>query len=124
MSQASQTSNAKKSYNCHCGNPATLRTSHTDTNPASSLSNFQGVAKFEILKKLRESKENRNLLMTFLKEAEEQMNNFKVLLKDDEIDRDQLKERLILTEQKEKRLKTILCGLFLVFAFWKCVTGM
>lgn len=28
----SQTSKEKKSYNFHCGNPDTLRTSHTDMN--------------------------------------------------------------------------------------------
>ncbi|XP_049375592.1 uncharacterized protein LOC125840658 [Solanum verrucosum] len=83
----------------------------------SSPSNFQGVAKFELLRKLRQSEENRDLLMTFLKKAEEQRNHLKVLLKDVEGDRDQLKERLILAEEKEKCLKTVLCGLFLVFAF-------
>ncbi|XP_049378199.1 uncharacterized protein LOC125842978 [Solanum stenotomum] len=87
-------------------------------------SNFQGVAKFEILTKLREFEENRDLLMTFLKEVEEERNHLKVLLKDAEIDRDQLKEMLILEEEKEKGLKAILCGLFLVFAFWKCVTNV
>ena len=39
MFQASQTSKAKMSYNCHCGNPATLRTSHTDTNPGRQFFN-------------------------------------------------------------------------------------
>lgn len=61
--------------------------------------------------------------MIFLKEAEEQRNHLKVLLKDAEIDQDQLKKRLILVEEKEKRLKVILCGLFFVFAFWKFVTN-
>ena len=60
--------------------------------------------------------------MTFLKEAEEQSSHLKVLLQDAEIDRDHLKERLILAEDKEKRLKVILCGLFLAFPFYKCVT--
>ncbi|KAK4706916.1 hypothetical protein R3W88_033536 [Solanum pinnatisectum] len=102
MSQASQTSKAKKSYNCHrvgiCSFFRWLGHESSTSNP----SNFQGVAKFELLKKLRESKENRDLLMTFLKEAEEQRNHLKVLLKDAERDRDQLKERFILAEEKEK----------------------
>jgi len=156
MSQASQTSNAKKSYVCHCGNLAMLRTSHTDTNPGRQFfncaigacsffkwlendsstsipsklspeletSNFQGVTKFQILERLQNSEENRDLLLSLFKEAEEQRDHFKGLLKDTEKDRDQLKQKLILAEEKEKGLKIILYGLLLVVAFWKCVTGM
>ena len=101
-----------------------MGTSHTDTNPGrqffncgvevcsffrwienesstSSPSNFQGIAKFELLTKLRESEENRNLLMTFLKEAQEQQNRLKVLLQDVERDIYQLKEMLILAEEEK-----------------------
>ena len=156
MSQASQTSNVKRSYICRCGYPATLRTSHTDTNPnrqffncavgvcsffkwlendlstsspsklspGPETSNFQGVAKFQLLERLRDSEENKNLLLTLFKEAEEQRDHFKGLLKEIENDRDQLKKRLILAEEKEKGLKNILCCLLLLFALWKSVTGM
>ncbi|KAK4728226.1 hypothetical protein R3W88_021214 [Solanum pinnatisectum] len=146
MSQASQTSNVKKSYVCHCGNLAMLRTSHTDTNPGRQFfncaigacsffnlsklspeletSNFQGFTKFQILERLQNSEENRDLLLSLFKEAEEQRIHFKGLLKDTEKDRDQLKQKLILAEEKEKGLKIILYGLLLVVAFWKCVTGM
>ena len=55
--------------------------------------------------------------MNFLKEVKGQRNHLKVLLQDAERDRDRLKERLILAEQKEKRLKTVFCDLFLVFSF-------
>ncbi|KAK4724228.1 hypothetical protein R3W88_027007 [Solanum pinnatisectum] len=110
MSQASQTSNAKKSYVCHCGILAMLRTSHTNTNPGRLFFNC--------------AFENKDLLLTLFKEAKEQRDHFKGLLKDTEIDRDQLKQRLILAEEKEKGLKIILYGLLLVVAFWKCLMGM
>ena len=94
--------------------------------PGSETSNLQGAAKFQLLQRLRDSEENRDLLMTLFKESEEQKNHLKGLLKDIEIERDQLKQRLILAEEKEKGLKMMLYGLLFsfAFAFWKAVTGM
>ena len=92
--------------------------------PGSETSNLQGVVKFQLLQRLQDSEENRDLLMTLFKEAEEQMDHFKGLLKDTEIERDQLKQKLILAEVKEKGLKIILYGLLFVLAFWKGVTGL
>ncbi|PHT79772.1 hypothetical protein T459_17824 [Capsicum annuum] len=86
MSQSSQTS--KSSYICRSGNPAVLKTSRTDRNLGQKfyscaigkdnggysyfkwissdfeVSKFQGIAKFEMFEKLRDSEENRDLLMT------------------------------------------------------------
>jgi len=62
--------------------------------------------------------------LNLFKEVLEQRDHFEGLLKDSEIDRNQLKQRLTLAKEKDKGLKTILYGLFLVIAFWKGVTGM
>ncbi|PHT36403.1 hypothetical protein CQW23_24103 [Capsicum baccatum] len=90
MQQSSQT--FKSSYIYLCDNPAVLKTSRTDRNPDKKfyscavgknnggcsyfkwipsdfeVSKLQGIAKFEMLKKLRDSKENRDLLMTLYRE--------------------------------------------------------
>ncbi|PHT59601.1 hypothetical protein CQW23_01964 [Capsicum baccatum] len=80
-------------------------------------SKFQGVAKFEMLERLRESKENKDLLMTLYRESEHKIDHLKGLLKDVEIERDQLKHRLAMVEEKEKGLKIMVYDLLLVLAF-------
>ncbi|KAK4730933.1 hypothetical protein R3W88_023921 [Solanum pinnatisectum] len=122
MSQASQTSNAKKSYVCRCGNLAMLRTSHTDMNSGRQFFNCAIGAYIKFSRRYQIS--NIRKALNLFKEAEEQRDHFKGLLKDTEKDRDQLKQKLILDEEKEKGLKIMLYGLLLVVVFWKCVTGM
>ncbi|PHU08644.1 hypothetical protein BC332_20504 [Capsicum chinense] len=118
-----------------------LKTSRTDKNPGrkfyncvvgkdnggfsyfkwipsdSEESKFQGIAKFEMLERLRDSKENKDLLMNLFRESELKIDHLKGLLKDVEIERDQLKHRLAITEEKEKGMKTMVYGLLLVLAF-------
>ena len=62
--------------------------------------------------------------MTLFKEAEEQRDHFKLLLHDTQIERDQLKQKLILAEERENVLKMMLCAIMLVFVPWKSVTWM
>ena len=62
--------------------------------------------------------------MTLFKEAEEQRDHFKVLLHDTKIERDQLKQKLILAEERENVLKMMLCAIMLEFVLWKSVTWM
>ena len=62
--------------------------------------------------------------MTLLKEDEEQKNYLKGSLKKIKMERDQLKHRLILIEQKKNGLQKLLYGLLLVLAFWKGVIGI
>ena len=62
--------------------------------------------------------------MTLFKEAEEQRDHFKLLLHDTQIERDQLKQKLMLAEERENGLKMMLCAIMLVFVFWKSVTWM
>lgn len=87
-------------------------------------SNFQSVTEIQILQRLWNSEEHRDLLLSLFKETEEQRDHFKGLLKDIEKDRNQLKQKLIMAEEKEKYLKIIFYNLSLVVVFWKCVTGM
>lgn len=54
--------------------------------------------------------------MTLLKEAKEQRDYLKRFLKEVEMERDQVKQRLILAEEKEKGLKNSLYGLLLLLA--------
>ncbi|PHU10857.1 hypothetical protein BC332_22717 [Capsicum chinense] len=146
MSQSSQTS--KSPYICRCGNPAMLKTSRTNKNSRRKfyscavgkdngecsyfkwissdfeVSKFQGIAKFEMFERLRDSEENRNLLMTLYRESEHKIDHFKGLLKDVEIERDQLKHKLAMAEEKEKGMKFMVYGLQLVLAFWKGVMGV
>ncbi|PHU26751.1 hypothetical protein BC332_05083 [Capsicum chinense] len=146
MSQSSQTS--KSSYICRCGNPAVLKTSQIDRNPGRKcysyavkkdnggcsyfkwipsdfeVSKFQGIAKFEILKRLTDSEENRDLLMILDRESEHKIDHLKGLLKNIEIEKDQLKHKLAMAEEKEKGMKIIVYGLLLVLAFCKGVMGM
>ncbi|KAF3636325.1 hypothetical protein FXO38_24247 [Capsicum annuum] len=65
-------------------------------------SKFQGVAKFEMLERRRDFKENMDLLMTLYRESKHKSDHLKGLLKDVEIERDQLKHRLAMVEEKEK----------------------
>ena len=88
------------------------------------MSKFQGIAKFEIFERLRNSEENRDLLMTLYRESEHKIDHLKGLLKDVEIERDQLKHRLAMAEEKEKGMKIMVYGLLLVLAFWKGVMGL
>ena len=57
--------------------------------------------------------------MTLFKEIEEQRDHFKLLLHDTQIERDQLKQKLILAEERENVLKMMLCAIMLVFFLWK-----
>ena len=57
--------------------------------------------------------------MTLFKEAEEQMDHFKVLLHDTKIERDQLKQKLILVEERENGLKMMFCAIMLNSFFEK-----
>ncbi|PHT57625.1 hypothetical protein T459_35405 [Capsicum annuum] len=99
MSQSSQIS--KSSYIWRCGNPAVLKTSCTDRNPRQKfysyavgkdnggcsyfkwissdfeVSKFQGIAKFEMFERLRDSEENRDLLMTLCRESEHKIDHLK-----------------------------------------------
>ncbi|PHU02789.1 hypothetical protein BC332_28040 [Capsicum chinense] len=146
MSQSSQTS--KSSYICRCGNPAVLKTSPTDRYPRqkfyscavgkdnggcsyfkwiffdSEVSKFYGITKFEMFERLRDSEENRDLLMTLYRESEHKIDHLKRLLKDVEIERDQLKHKLAMAEEKKKGMKFIVYGLLLVLAFWRGVMGV
>ncbi|PHT37795.1 hypothetical protein CQW23_21368 [Capsicum baccatum] len=146
MSQSSQTS--KSSYICRCGNPAVLKTSCTDRNSGqkfyscavgkdnggcsyfkwifddSEVSKFQGIAKFEMFERLRDFKENRDILMTLYRESEHKIDHLKGLLKDIEIERDQLKHKLAMAEEKEKGMKFMVYGLLLDLAFWNGVMGV
>ncbi|PHT77032.1 hypothetical protein T459_20554 [Capsicum annuum] len=90
----------------------------------SEVSKFQGIAKFEIFERLRDSKENRDLLMTLYRESEQWIDHLKGLLKDVEIERDQLKHKLAMAEEKKKGMKFMVYGLLLVLAFWKGVMGV
>ncbi|PHT50494.1 hypothetical protein CQW23_10241 [Capsicum baccatum] len=65
------------------------------------VSKFQRIVKFEMLESLRDSEENRNLLMTLYRESEHKIDHLKGLLKDVEIERDQLKHKLAMAEEKE-----------------------
>ncbi|KAM3381983.1 hypothetical protein P3S68_007556 [Capsicum galapagoense] len=124
MSQSSQTS--KSSYICSCGNPAVLKTSRTDRNSGQEfyscavgkdngecsyfkwissdfeVSKFQGIVKFEMFERLTDSEENRDLLMTLYRESEHKIDHLKELLKDVEIERDQLKHKLAMAEEKKR----------------------
>ncbi|PHT74938.1 hypothetical protein T459_22215 [Capsicum annuum] len=146
MSQSSQTS--KSSYIYRCGNPAVLKTSRTDRNPARKLYNcavgkdhgrcsyfkwissdfevskFQGISKFEMFERLRDSEENRDPLMTLYRESEHKIDHLKGLMKDVEIEKDQLKHKLAMAEEKEKGMKFMVYDLLLVLAFWKGVMGV
>ena len=53
--------------------------------------------------------------MNLFKEAEEKRYHLKVLLHDTQIERDQLKQKLILTEERKNDLKMMLCAIVLVF---------
>ncbi|KAF3625700.1 hypothetical protein FXO38_29637 [Capsicum annuum] len=146
MSQSSQTS--KSSYICHCGNPAVLKryapTEIWDENSTVvrlkkdnggcsyfkwissdfEVSKFQGIGKFEMFERLGDSEENRDLLMTLYRESEHKIDHLKGLLKDVEIERDQLKHKLAMAEEKENGMKFMVYGLLLVLTFWKGVMGM
>ncbi|PHU17629.1 hypothetical protein BC332_13324 [Capsicum chinense] len=146
MSQSSQLS--KSSYIYRCGNLAVLKISQTDRNTGRKfysyavgednggcsyfkwlpsdfrVSKFQGVAKFEMLERLRDFEENRDLLLTLYKESKHKIDHLKGLLKDVKIERDQLKHRLAMAEEKEKSMKIMVYGLLLVLAFWKGVMGV
>ncbi|PHT66902.1 hypothetical protein T459_31327 [Capsicum annuum] len=122
MSQSSQTS--KSSYIWRCGNPAVLKTSCTDRNSGQKfyscavgknnggcyyfkwissdfeVSKFQGIAKFEMFERLRDSEENRDLLMKLYRESEQKIDHLKGLLKVVKIERDQLKHKLAMAEEK------------------------
>lgn len=84
-------------------------------------SKFQAVAKFEMFEKLRDSQENKDLLMTLFRESKHKIDHLKGLLKDVEIERYQLKHRLGMTKEKEKGMKIMVYGLLFVLAFWKGV---
>ncbi|PHT66346.1 hypothetical protein T459_30771 [Capsicum annuum] len=58
----------------------------------SKVSKFQGIAKFEMLKRLRDFEENRDLLMTLYRESKYKIDHLKGLLKDIKIERDQLQQ--------------------------------
>ncbi|PHT98185.1 hypothetical protein BC332_32857 [Capsicum chinense] len=66
------------------------------------VSKFQGIAKFEMFERLRDFEENRDLLMTLYRESEHMIDYLKGLLKDVEIERDQLKHKLVMAEEKKR----------------------
>ncbi|PHU09686.1 hypothetical protein BC332_21546 [Capsicum chinense] len=80
-------------------------------------SKFQGIAKFEISERLRDSKENKDLLMTLFRELEHKIDHLKRLLEDVKTKRDQLKHRLAMAEEKTKGMKIIVYSLLLVLDF-------
>ncbi|KAM3319126.1 hypothetical protein P3S67_006326 [Capsicum chacoense] len=146
MSQSSQTS--KSSYIFRCGIPAVLKISRTNRNLGrkfyscavgkdnggcsyfkwifsdSEVSNFQGIAKFELFERLRDFEENRDLLMTLYRESEHKIDHLKGLLKDVKIERDQPKHKLAMAEEKKKGMKFMVYDLLLVLAFWNGVMGV
>ncbi|PHT66897.1 hypothetical protein T459_31322 [Capsicum annuum] len=130
VSQSSQT--FKSSYIFLCGNPVVLKTSRTDKNSGKKfyscavgkwiysgfeVSKFQGIAKFEMFERLRDSEENMDLIMTLYRESEHKIDHLKRLLKDVVIERDQLKHKLAMAEEKEKGMKFMVYGLLLVLDF-------
>ncbi|PHT60062.1 hypothetical protein CQW23_02425 [Capsicum baccatum] len=108
------------------GNPAVLKTSRTDNNSGKKFyscavgkdnggcsyfkwifsdfkeSKFQGVATFEMLERRRDFEENMDIFMTLFRESKHKSDHLKGLLKDVEIERDQLKHRLAMVEEKRK----------------------
>lgn len=55
--------------------------------------------------------------MTLYRELEHKIDHLKILLKDVEIERHQLKYKLAMAEEKEKGMKFMVYGLLLVLAF-------
>lgn len=78
---------------------------------------FQGITKFETLQRLRESEENKNLLMTLFRESKPKIDYFKELLKNNKIKWDQLKKELIVVEENNTDLKIMLYYKLLVLTF-------
>ncbi|PHT41894.1 hypothetical protein CQW23_20748 [Capsicum baccatum] len=78
------------------------------------VSKFQGIAKFEMFERLRDSEENRNLLMILYRESEHKIDHLKGLLKDVEIERDQFKHKLAMAEENEKGMKFMVYDLLLI----------
>ncbi|PHT25768.1 hypothetical protein CQW23_34610 [Capsicum baccatum] len=90
----------------------------------SEASKFQGIAKFEMFERFRDFEENRDLLMTLYRESKHKIDHLKGLLKDVEIEMDQPKHKLVVSEEKEKGMKFMVYDLLLVLTFLKGVMGV